>query len=73
MSDNYLRYNDTTFSICGKLVKGQVYETESYFEKNGTKYYSLYRYNSKGERGWYGYVNENVLKNLSITKMKKDL
>ena len=68
---NYKRYSNLFWKERGVATSGTYYETSGYYTINGTRYYSLYRYNSQGERGWYGYVNEHALKDIQPTKQKR--
>lgn len=67
-SNNYKRYSNLFWKERGTTTKGTVYEVDGYYRLGDQRYYSLYRYNSQGKRGWYGYVNAKSLKALNMTK-----
>lgn len=70
-SSNYTRYSNLFFKKRGMISKGTTYEVDGHYDLGSKRYVSLYRYNSKGERGWYGYVNEDAIKNMTLYKQEK--
>lgn len=68
----YKRYQDFFFNTKGEIKKGQVYNSNGYYELgNGNRYYSLYQTDAKGKRVWKGYANINSFRQLKLKKQTK--
>lgn len=67
--NDYNYYRDFEWTKKGTISVGRTYQTDGYYKLgDGTKYYSIYRKNSKGKTTWYGYVNAKSLRTLTMKK-----
>ena len=67
--NDYKAYRDFDWSQKGTVSVGRVYQTDGYYQfGDGSKYYSLYREDSKGKRYWCGYANAKSFRSLKMTK-----
>ena len=65
----YNRYSNFFWKQRGKTSVGTTYKSTGYYTLgNGTKYYSISREDSNGKSSWYGYVNANALRPLTMKK-----